>query len=183
MSTFIPQSFRSVLFVATLSLCLAWVMVLFNSAGENLWNWYPLMRTTRRFKPYLKQVLLSKQKNPVGLSNSYGGWYVLTLVALHTTLSPNTCVAAVIRDDGIKLNKMEYTIGDLDTVKEDDRKPSYICLVSQTDWSKPNSDLLLQFWRATQLLALFSTKQLMTYLQLLLGRIMVSSATELKVQV
>jgi Mediator complex subunit 16 len=47
---------------------------------------------------------------------------ILISVAFHTALSPNACVAAVIRNNEVRLNKMEYSIGKFDELKEDDRK-------------------------------------------------------------
>ena len=59
---------------------------------------------------------------------------------------------------------MEYSIGDLDTLKEDDRKLSDTLLVlSDVDLSKRDSVPSLQSLQAMQHLALFSTKQPMTF--------------------
>jgi hypothetical protein len=59
---------------------------------------------------------------------------------------------------------MEYSIGDLSTLKEDDRKLFNTFLVLFiADILKRGSGPLLQFLRATQHLALFSTKQPMIF--------------------
>jgi hypothetical protein len=43
-------------------------------------------------------------------------------LALHIDLSTNACVAAYLDPDGkLKLNKMEYTLAELNKLKEDER--------------------------------------------------------------
>jgi hypothetical protein len=78
------------------------------------------MRIMTKFEPYLKQDSPFQRTNQV--SSLYLALrFILILVALHTALSPNACMAAVIRNDEVKLNRMEYSIGNSDELKEDDR--------------------------------------------------------------
>jgi hypothetical protein len=45
------------------------------------------------------------------------------ILALYTALSPNLCCAAVMQADGeLKLKKIEYAVGNMSELKEDERK-------------------------------------------------------------
>ena len=72
--------------------------------------------------------------------------------ALHTALSPNKCCAAVMQDDGeLKLKKMEYVVGNISELKDDERK------INSAPFLSPLTIIKAQFGSVAALMAVVCT--------------------------
>lgn len=97
-------------------------MDLLNSDTEIRWNWQQQMEIMKKYQRCLKQGLHTRNKLQVSISYSFSIDYAYSL-ALHVALSSNYCCAVAMNHEGeVELRKMDYHVGNLIDLKEDQRK-------------------------------------------------------------